>query len=272
MRNIIAMLLLLTFSCILSNANAGSLQIDLKEALAKLELGTIQLEENHPRSSTTLSEAAAQFEELIMNYEIETAGIYHALGNAYLLNDELGHAVLSYRKGEQIDPTHAQIRASLAHARSTVPLNIEPGKISRVWSMLLSWRGVISRPSIWYTFMSLSLFGWIACSARVSGIGPKRLGAVGMWLIIASLIPIAMLGTEWARFHNSPLIVITSTHVNARSGPDHEIYDAVFVDGLVGGVEGTILETRNNWHRLLLADGSQCWVPATALGKVNPES
>lgn len=269
MRNIIALLLSLTFSCAISNAIATPLQVDLQDALAKLELGTSQLEENNPRSSTTLSEAAAQFEELIIKHRIRSAGIYHALGNAYLLNDELGHAVLSFRKGERINPKHTQIRASLDYAHSIIPINIEPSKASRMWSMLLSWRGAVSRSSMWFTFICLSLLGWAACSARMFGIGTKKLGIVGVWLIVISLSPPILLGFEWARFHNSPQIVITSTHVIARSGPDHEIYDAVFIDGLVAGVEGTILETRDNWHRIQLVDGSQCWVPEGALGKVN---
>lgn len=262
--------LLLALAC--TTANAQSLRTDLEDAITKLETGTAQLEINDPRSRLSLNEAAAQFERLIIEYDHQTAGIYHALGNAYMLNGDLGHAVLSYRKGELIDPTHIQIQASLAHTRSIVPLRIEPNKAARIWNLLLSWRGVINRSSLWYAFIAFSLAGWAAWSAQILGLGSRKLRVVGMWLIVTSLIPLAMLGSEWARYRNSTDIVITSKHVNARSGPDHEIYDAAFVDGLQAGVEGIILESRDNWHRLQLADGSQCWVPETSVGKVNSES
>ncbi len=243
---------------------------DLQRALDRLDEGTALLEAHDPQSAPALDEAAAMLVDVIETHSIHTPGIYHALGNAYMLRNDLGHAVLAYRQGEQLDPTDPRLRDSLEHARSLVPIRVEPDTTNKVWSTLLLWRGYVPRTGLWYSFVTLFTLGWFAWSARVLGFGSRKLRTVGTWFIIGSVIPAGMLGSEWAWFQGSAAAVITDGHVIARSGPDDTIYDPVFADALQPGIEARILETRDGWNRLALADGSQCWVPATSVEKVNP--
>ena len=263
----IALLILATCG---ADAWADQAKNDLERALDRLDEGTALLETHDPQSNAVLDEAAALLKGVIEKHGIHTPGIYHALGNAYMLNNDLGHAVLAYRKGEQLDPTDPRLRDSLEHARSLVPIRVEPDTTNKVWSALLLWRGYVPRSGLWYGFVALFTLGWFACSAGVLGLGSRRVRAAGVWLILGSLIPAGMLGSEWAWFQGSTSAVITAPHVIARSGPDDTIYDPVFADGLQPGVEALILETRDGWNRLALTDGSQCWVPAMSVEKVNP--
>ncbi len=249
---------------------ADQVKDDLDRALTRLDEGIALLEAHNPQSAAVLDEAAALLRGVIDEHGVHTPGIYHALGNAYMLNHDLGHAVLAYRKGEQLDPTDPRLRDSLAYARSLVPIRVEPDTSNKVWSALLLWRGYIPRVGLWYAFVGLFTLGSIACSARLLGLVPSQFRAIGVWFILGSLIPAGMLGSEWAWFQGSASAVITDAHVIARSGPDDTIYDPVFAEGLEPGIEARILETRDGWDRLALADGSQCWVPTTSVELVNP--
>jgi len=242
---------------------------DLRNALSKLDEGTSLLVAHDPQSSPILAEAAAQLEHIIDKDYLKTPGIYHALGNAYMLNGDLGHAVLAYRRGEQLDPSSKELRDSLNHARSLVPISIKPNTQGRIMAMLLSWRGYIGRGTLWLVFITLFTGGWLGCAAGVLNLAPRGIRTLGIWCIAGSVIPIGLLGLEWAQGQGSSSAVITAKDVRAMSGPDDEIYDPVFANALQPGVEARVIETRDSWNRLELGDGTQCWVPLASVELVN---
>jgi len=261
---------IITLATFASVSIGQALEDDLSFALSKLDKGIRELEQHAPQSSATLDEASALLETVIEKHQIKTPGVYHALGNAYMLNNHIGQAILSYRQGEQFDPTNLELRESLAHARSQVPIQIGSGTQTRIWSVLLYWRGYISRSTLWIAFLLLSTLGWVGCSASLLSFGSHTIRTVSIWLILGSLIPFAMLGMEQLRYQNSTEIVITSKNVIARSGPDDAIYDPVFSDTLQPGVEARIIESRDDWFQIELADSSQCWVSKKSVQRVNP--
>lgn len=243
---------------------------ELETALSKLDEGTTLLEYRDARSEAVLSEAAALLNAVIEEHGLRTPGVYHALGNAYMLAGDTGRAVLAYRRGEQIDPTNIKLRESLAHARSQIPVRVEPETTGRLWRWSMLWRGRVPRIALWTTFAALFTLGWIACAARVLGLAPRAAATGGGWAIALSLIPFGLLAAEWSAHQGSDDAVITQPGVIARTGPDDQIYDPVFEQALTPGVEGRIVESRDGWDRLALSDGAECWVPSTSLEAVNP--
>jgi hypothetical protein len=63
--------------------------------------------------------AAAYFEEL-WRRGVRNPELARDLGNAYLLADDLPHAVLAYRRGLLLDPGDRALREGLAQARELV--------------------------------------------------------------------------------------------------------------------------------------------------------
>jgi hypothetical protein len=242
----------------------------VERALARLDDSIVMLEENEPQAGDALRESAALLSLSIEQYSLETPGLYHALGNANLLSGDIGHAVLAYRRGEQLDPTNMQLRDSLAHARSLVAIDVGENTSSRLWSILLSWRGYISRGLLWGGFLVLSSLGWLALSSRALGFVSRSVRVAGIWMIVVSLIPVTMLGSEWFHYQGSSDAVVIDP-VLARTGPDDAIYDPAFVDELQPGVEARISVSRDGWTKLELTDGSACWVPQSSVERVNPK-
>ena len=245
---------------------------DLQLAISKLEEGTRYLEEGDPRSSSTLAQASAMLKKTIEQHDLNSPQVYHALGNSYMLNDDLGYAVLAYRRGERLDPTNLQLQESLSYARSLVPISVETNGLNRTWSIMLVWRGYIDRSTLWFAFLAMSSLGWLALTSRVLGVGSNKRRLLGLWFVGASILPLSMLGSESYRAGRSNEVVVTSAEPNARSGPDYELYELVYTDGLQAGLEGRVLETRDSWSRLQLEDGSQCWLPTHSIEFVNPSS
>lgn len=265
----ITILTILFFSMLGSSATGDELQTQLQEALARLDEGKSLLEQHDEQSAAAFAEAGAMLEAVIDTYQIETPGIYHALGNAYMLKGDIGHAVLAYRKGLQLDPTSLALKESLAFARSQVTISVEPDLTNRVWSALLVWRGHVPRAMIWIGFIALFTLGWLMMSARILGLVSSRACSLGIWAVLLSLVPAGLLGIEWARNQGSAGVVITGSHVIARTGPDDTIYDPVYTSGIEPGIEARLIESRDGWDRIALADGSECWVPDSSLERVN---
>lgn len=263
--------ILLVFACLsfpVVHTCAQTLDADLDNALSKLDEGIGLLEQQSPLSSSKLHEASALLSAVIVKHQITTPGIYHALGNSYMLNGDLGHAILSYRRGDRLDPTRLELRDSLVFARSQVQLGVNPNRSNKVWSIALSWRGHLPRVVLWVCFLCLSIIGWCSCAAHVLGLVSQTKRIAGIWMVVVSFIPLSMLGSEWIRYHGSNDAVIIHSDVLARTGPDDTIYEPVFADLLQPGIEVTVLETRDLWNRVELLNGSQCWVPIQSLERV----
>lgn len=261
-------LILILFAC--SLCRAQDMKSDLASALQTLNNGTRQLELHQPQATDTLAQASAMLENSIKTYNLHSPDIYHALGNAYMLQGDTGRAVLAYRRGEQIDPTDIKLKESLAHARSLVQVSIAPSTTNRIWKVVLSWRGYLPRAALWYSFAALFTLGWIMLSVRMLTTPTRFKSSLGIWVLICSVIPIALLTAEWVRFAGSTDAVIIQPNMVARLGPDDQIYEPAFVDPLEPGVEGQLLEVRDGWVRLQLKDRSTCWVPQISTELVNP--
>ena len=269
MKQSITIITLLVLTLVSIPAHADQRSDNLHHALSRLEEGTALLEQHNPQSSAVLDEASALITEVIEKHHMKSPSIYHALGNAYMLSDDLGNAILAYRRGEQLDPSHIELRESLEFARNQVPIHIEPSSTNQFWSIALAWRGLIARNLLWMTFALFFTAGWLTLSTRLLGFAHRRASTLGTWFILLSVVPITMLGSEWFRFQGSTDVVITASQVNARSGPNDEIYDLVFVDTLQAGVEATYIESRDGWSQIKLANGSRCWVPELSIERVN---
>src|SRR5436305_9592193 len=62
-------------------------------------------------------QAMAGYEQLVAA-EIHNAKLYYNLGNTYFRLNDLGHAILHYRRGLRLDPGNRQLQANLSYARS----------------------------------------------------------------------------------------------------------------------------------------------------------
>jgi len=257
-----AALLITLFCAATSSLRADDARTELREALDRLNEGIQLRESNDPSSDAVIGEAAAMLETVADSQNPHTPEIYLALGNAYALTGDTAHALISYRRGEQLDPQDERLRDSLASQRSKVGVKVEPDRTHRVTQLLMSWRGVVPRQLLFYLFLLGFLLSWALLTLRILDRLPKRASALSFWILGFSMIPILMLIGERLIMLNPDEGVIMQQGILARSGPDDSVYDPVFTEPLAPGIEAHFVNSRNGWYQVQLADGTKCWIPA----------
>ena len=258
-------LMLSLIVCVLTQASAiaQNIESDLNDAVTNLNSAIDQLNTNDPQSKSTLQQSAAKIEQIIDTYGVQSPGMYHALGNAYMLQGDTGHAVLAYRRGEILDPTNKELHHSLNFARSSVSTQIDPSVSNKFWNLILIWRGSVSRYHLTILFVVLFTTGWITLAGRAIRLLPKAFFHFGFVLILVSIFPLFMLGSDWYYTHSANAAIITQSETIARTGPDDSVYALVYEEPLAPGLEIRLIESRDGWSHAKLMDGSQCWIRNT---------
>src|SRR5216684_914744 len=107
-------ILLISLSLAVSqNGQPQSDQQILDRAQAAFQLG-VKLH-GTPEESKQFQLAADYYEEL-RRRGVRNPALFMNLGNAYLLADDIPEAILTYRRGLQLDPNNLEMRANLAYA------------------------------------------------------------------------------------------------------------------------------------------------------------
>ena len=224
-------------------------------------------------ANTTTSDpdkAQKLYEKAILNYEkiinegrIKNSKLYYNLGNAYFLKDDIGRAILNYRRAEKLDKADTNIQKNLAFARSRRIDKVEAGTQERILETLFFWHYDFS---IKTKFLITCICLAIVC---ISGIvmlwrgksAPLTTIAVICCLLTASFIASVILESQSRT--NTICGVITAGQVVARQG-DGPNYSESFKDPLHAGTEFDLLERRTGWFHIMLSDDSEGWIPDNA--------
>ena len=232
---------------------------------ADYQLQTLEKAHGMFRAATNAAmyaEAAQQYQYLVEEDGIRNGDLFYTLGNTWFLADDVGRAILNYRRAEQYLPNNNDVRnnldTALAQRTDLIPKKERPALVAA----LLGWH--FDTPS--------AVRGWLfaGCWMTTWGawvwLGRTRKKEARITLVATGLLSIALLAsllTEAMMKHRSNPGVVVAAEVLARKG-DGEIYAPAFLDPLHAGTEFRHLEDRGTWWHIRLDDGQECWIPATA--------
>lgn len=181
--------------------------------------------------------------------------LHFNLGNAYLRNGELGHAVASYRRAAIRLPRDEDVRANLAFSRKSTKDALSPPEPSAFLSTLFFWHYGLSLSELQMVVLSLNLLFWSVWAIRLF----QQDSEVLRWIFI--LLLVLLVATAGSLFvHNFfPLqvAVVVPQEIEARTAPDP---DSVVRFKLHAGTEVKVKDRRTGWLRIVLPDGQQGWV------------
>lgn len=203
--------------------------------------------------------AILRFERLIREGGIENGKLYYNIGNAYFRMNDLGRAILNYRRAQELIPHDANLVRNLAYARQLCTDKIEVSGRRRVAAIFLFWHYDLTAR------MKVVLLGWGAVLAWVSlGAGLFRPVPYLRWTaagcgVVAGLMLVSLLVEARARESAVPGVVVAE-EVVARKG-DGLAYEPSFQEPLHAGAELTLVEERPGWRLVELEDGRRCWLP-----------
>jgi hypothetical protein len=209
--------------------------------------------------------ACRYFEELHRR-GVSNASLYRNLGNAYLLADDLPHAILSYRRGLRVGPNDLALRESLAEARQRVvyPATGDMGRPRSDdrprWLPHMPSKGLMFATVACYVLGCLGVTRW-----RMLRRGRLlEMGLVALLLAGALSGCVVGRGNERRESDTHPLVVIGQDGVLLRRG-NSVLFPPRYDTPVNRGVEGRLLFKRDGWVQIELSGGEVGWVPSVAV-------
>ena len=209
-------------------------------------------------------EAAEAYTE-ILKLGYESAGLYYNLGNCYFQSDQLGPAILNYRRAENIDPYDEEIRHNLKLARAAAIDDFEKMPLPLFKSAYLSILLLLNADT-WAGMGIGSLVLVLIGTFLYLFTGFKRGGfVVGFTGLLGAILFISLAVANNAhQQRNIPAIIMTASSY-AKSGPGEKAED-VFI--LHEGAEVQVTESFDDWCKLRLPDGKVGWIHSSDLEEI----
>jgi len=214
---------------------------------------------------------AEKFQEAINNWmkiidgEEHSSALYFNIANAHYKLNSIGSSIYYYEKALQLAPNDSDILNNLAFAQNATVDAIEPlpKTLFAKWDTTLS-NGLTFNGWAWVAVVCAILFSIFFLGYYFSIYTQrKRLLFVGSIVtIVILLIGFTMsFRTYTKQIKDQPAIVLAES-VNIKSNPTLKS-ETSFV--LHEGTKVQIITNDEEWHRIVLADGKDGWIPATAL-------
>jgi hypothetical protein len=245
----------------MSAASSGTRCAELFKAANDLYHRADQAATQNPAEAQRLyRQAVMRYESIVTTGGIHNGKLYYNIGNCYFRIKDIGRAILNYRRAMQYIPNDPNLRQNLAVARRQRQDRIDEAQDTRVFKTLFFWHYDLSTHTRILLFSIFFAAGWLMAILR-------RFAARSIlkWGVVISLGASVLLGGSLAteavaRSRTTPGVII-DTAVTARKG-NSEAYAQSFTQPLHAGTEFTVIEKRDNWYYIRLADERTCWIPA----------
>jgi len=265
LRSMMLAIAILTFLASGTSADDAEAVALFESANELFDEATDLLDDDPSEARELFAQAALTYQACIEATGVESYRLHVNAGNAHLLAGDVGRAIVSYRRAERIRPDDERVRAGLEHARSLVRTGVAPDLDRRALDAVLWWRGHVPRSVILAVGALAYLLTWGSLLLGRLGIRAARgLAPVGAGIALLSLGSLALEHVV-IEARNDAVVVDEAV---GRNGPDRLAYETTFQSPLSTGVEVTILETRDRWCRVRLADGRTTWVPVETIERI----
>jgi tetratricopeptide (TPR) repeat protein len=204
-------------------------------------------------------QAIAGYEQLIAA-GIHNAKLYYNLGNAYFRLNDLGRAILHYRRGLRLEPGNRQLQANVSYARSRRidQIDVSGQQQRALLPRLFFWSDELSVPTQW----TLALVGYgLVWGCAFAHLFWRR--SVLLWgLAGAAFFSLIFASSAWltqSQYTARQAGVIVAEEVVVRKG-NGESYTPQLPQPLHAGTEFIVLEARGSWLAIQLDNGTSGWV------------
>ena len=266
MKHFAARLLGLVSLALLMAGQASALDREARLAEASEAYGAALAELDRDARLAGFAQAQRGFASLVED-GVATAPLFVNLGNAALQAQDRGTAVLAYHRALQIDPDDPTARQNLEYARGRLP-----GWVPRPEDAE-GFRGFFDDrllPSAWRVRGAAIAFLAMAIAAVFSV--RERPGAWRGAAVFSGVVWVLLLGSTFVGGASTrPLAVLIAAETEARSA-DSALAPRALPEPLPAGVEVDLLEERQGWARVRLANGRDVWVRRSNVARVDAQA
>lgn len=207
--------------------------------------------------------AILRFERIVREGGVENGQLFYNIGNAYFRMNDVGRAILNYRRALRLAPNDSNVHQNLSYARQRRTDKVEIQAQRKVMQTVFFWHYDLPLRVRTILFGSAFVTVWLALGAKLFVRRPFLNWITGVSAVIAVLFLGSLVAEAASAGKNSPGVIV-SAEVIARKG-DSETYEQSFKAPLHAGAEFEVIETRTDWFYVELGDGRECWLPAKAV-------
>jgi tetratricopeptide (TPR) repeat protein len=214
---------------------------------------------NPPLSKELYQKALFRYERLVKE-GVRNGKLFYNIGNTYYRLDDIGRAILNYRRAGFFIPDDPDFIESLTFVLTKRRDSIEEKQKKQVLKTIFFWHYDISaKIKIW-------IFSVFYCASLALGATKllKHRSLSGWWVGAPFFVGLLFFGSlmmERIAFVENRMGVLVDYEVTARKG-DGETYQPSFEDSLHAGTEFRLIEDRGQWYHIEVADGRRCWIKA----------
>jgi tetratricopeptide (TPR) repeat protein len=195
---------------------------------------------------------------------VKNSRLFYNLGNAYLRNNDLGHAILWYERALKLAPDDPDLRFNYEYALSQVKDERDDKDIS-VFRILFFWKHALSAETIRLTAIILNAVFWLAVILRLIQ-KKKKILRIPAYLILVPAV-IFTLTAFYNYYEESHLrqAVILPPEVSVRSGLTDDSTE-LFI--LHAGTRVRIEKEKDEFFRIYFSEGKIGWIKKEAAGVI----
>ncbi len=206
------------------------------------------------------AKALLRFARLVAEGNINNGKLFYNIGNIHFRLDDIGRAILNYRRAEQYIPNDPNLAKNLAYAMSMRQDKLEIKEKEKILQTLFFFHYDLGAQTRLIIFGLAYVSFWIFAGIRIFTRRPFTRWGLGVALLFTLMFGASL----YAEQHQNSVSyrgVILDAETVGRQG-DAESYQPSFADPLHGGTEFMLLEERGDWWQIELPDGRSTWIPA----------
>ena len=208
------------------------------------------------------AQAAASFQTIVDN-GVQNGKLYYDLGNAYLKQGLLGHAILWYERALLMIPDDPDLRFNHDFAVSLTKDRIEKNSPS-LWRILFFWNHLLSPEVIRWLAIIINLAFWSLLLVRTL-LKKKSLKVPSFILLLVLLGLAATAATNYYLRSTDSAAVILVDEAPVRSGLSDQATE-LFV--LHAGTRVRVEREMNGFYRIHFTEGKIGWLPKASVGVI----
>ena len=214
-----------------------------------------------------MQKALFRFQRLVEDGGIHNGRLYYDIGNIYFHLDDLGRAIVNYRRAREYTPDDPKLQQNLAYARSQRTDAFAEPEQRKILKTIFFWHYDFTQHTRSLVFAVAFALVWVllACRLFLRSAWLTRVAAVAALMAAGMLVSLVL--TYHAQNHSRPGVVV-AREVIARLS-DSDSADPAFTDPLHAGTEFEVAEDRGSWYDVRLSDGQTCWLPASSVELVH---
>lgn len=205
------------------------------------------------------AQAAASFLAIAGN-GVQNGKLFYNLGNAYLREGRLGHAILWYERALLLIPDDPDLKFNHDYAVSLTKDRIETNSPS-LWRILFFWNYLLSPEVIRWLAIILNLAFWSLLLMRTL-LKKKPLKAPIFVLLLILLGLTATAATNYYYRSTNTAAIILADEAPVRSGLSDQATE-LFV--LHAGTKVKVEREMNGFYRIHFTEGKIGWLPKASV-------